>query len=182
MICGIYKITNLITNKIYIGQSINIPRRWAEHKSRAYEKNTNCYNKPLYRSIRKYGKENFILDILEECPAEKLNEREAYYIGLYNSIVPKGYNILASSDKDLSKIKCCITCGKPISYGTISNLCKKCYAKTTRVVERPTKEELYELLKQSNFCAVGRKYHVSDNTIRKWCSSYGLSTKAKDYK
>lgn len=182
MICGIYKITNIITHKVYIGQSIDIKRRWQEHKSRAYEKNTNCYNKPLYRSIRKYGLDNFILEILEECSVEQLNEREAYYIKFYDCLIPKGYNILAASDKNLSKINRCQKCGKPISYNTVHCLCKDCYAKTTRLVERPTKEELYDLLKNSNFSAVGRKYNVSDNTIRKWCASYGLSTKAKDYK
>ena len=182
MICGIYKITNLITQKVYIGQSIDIKRRWWEHKSRAFEETSNCYNKPLYRSIRKYGIDNFTLDILEECSIEQLNEKEAYYIALYDCINPKGYNILASSDKDLSKVNICKKCGKPISYNTKNHLCKDCYTKTTRLVERPSKEQLYQMIKDTNFSAVGRRFGVCDNTIRKWCASYGLSTKAKDYK
>lgn len=182
MICGIYKVTNLITNKVYIGQSIDIKRRWWEHKSRAYEDGTNCYNKPLYKSMRKYGLDNFTLEILEECPVESLNEKEAYYIQYYNCVTPNGYNILASSDKDLSNINRCEKCGKPISYNTKNHLCKECYAKTTRVVERPSKEELYQMLKDTNFSKVATHFGVCDNTIRKWCISYGLSPKAKDYK
>lgn len=100
MACGIYKITNLITNKIYIGQSIDCQRRWWEHKARAFDKNNNCFNKPLYRSIRKYGIENFLFEIIKECEPNELNEYEAYYISLYNSVIPNGYNILAYSDKN----------------------------------------------------------------------------------
>lgn len=83
---GIYKITNKINGKIYIGQSNDIERRFKEHIHRS----------PRFRlsidwSIVKYGEENFSFEILEECEKEKLNERETYYIQKYNSI-EKGYN------------------------------------------------------------------------------------------
>ena len=182
MICGIYKITNKITGKVYIGQSIDCRRRWWEHKSRAFDENNNCYHKPLYCSIRKYGLENFIFEIVEECDTETLNEKEAFYIQQYNCVTPNGYNILSSSVKTVSQVNKCQKCGAIISRDTQSSLCRKCYAITTRVVERPSKEELYQLLVNSNFVKVGQMFNVSDNTIRKWCASYGLSTKAKDYK
>ena len=51
-----------------------------------------------------------------------------------------------------------------------------------RKTERPSPEELTKLLQETSFKAVGKKYGVSDNTIRKWCSYYRLSTKSKDYK
>lgn len=84
---GIYKITNKINGKCYIGQSINIIQRFREHKS--------CKaDKPLYRAFKKYGLKNFKFEILEECTKEKLNEKEIYYIAFYNSTTDgNGYNL-----------------------------------------------------------------------------------------
>ena len=52
MSCGIYKITNLINNKVYIGQSIDIERRWQEHR-----KLCKTGNALIYKAFRKYGLE-----------------------------------------------------------------------------------------------------------------------------
>ena len=94
---GIYKITNLINNKTYIGQSNCIERRFAQHKS-PYEQNRNS-EKPLYKAIKKYGINNFSFDIIEECPEEDLNNRELYWINFYNSLVHNnGYNIRAGGE------------------------------------------------------------------------------------
>lgn len=84
---GIYKITNLMTGRFYIGQSKNIERRYIEHCTRSHDKEIVDLN------INLWGKENFSLEILEECPIDKLDEREDYYIKLYNA-VELGYNIL----------------------------------------------------------------------------------------
>lgn len=81
---GIYKITNNINNKVYIGQSINIEKRWREHKRRAFVQNKE-YNKYLYNAFRKYGLDNFSFEIIIECPREQLNELECFYIRQYNS-------------------------------------------------------------------------------------------------
>jgi hypothetical protein len=83
---GIYKIENLITRKIYIGQSKHIEVRWQEHCRPSA-------NSIISSAIRKYGKENFSFEILEECPTEELDYKEEYYIHKYNSIVPNGYNV-----------------------------------------------------------------------------------------
>lgn len=87
---GIYKITNNINNKSYIGQSINITQRWINHKSNA--KNLD-YQTPLYRAIRKYGIENFSFEILEECQEQDLNDKEIYWIKFFDSFGDKGYNL-----------------------------------------------------------------------------------------
>lgn len=82
---GIYKITNLINGKIYIGQSRNIKKRWQNHKCAAHNPNNKGYNYPLYRAIRKYGIENFRFEIIESCFIEELNDREKYWISYYHS-------------------------------------------------------------------------------------------------
>lgn len=86
MSIGIYKITNMINGKSYIGQSIHIERRWKEH---CFKTNKSCISK----AIQKYKKENFSFEILEECKIDELNQKEQYYIKKFNSIVPNGYNI-----------------------------------------------------------------------------------------
>lgn len=84
----IYKITNKINNKIYIGQTTNYKRRFAEHKR---QRSGNEPEKVLYQAFSKYGIENFNFEIIEEC--ENYNEREIFWIKYYNSLVPNGYNM-----------------------------------------------------------------------------------------
>ena len=81
---GIYKITNTINGKVYVGQSVDINRRWRQHKNSELDY-------PLYKAFKKYGIENFTFEVLEECTITELNERERYYIQLYDSC-HFGYN------------------------------------------------------------------------------------------
>lgn len=84
---GIYKITNLVNGKSYIGQSIHIERRWKEHCLPSSDS-------AIAKAIQKYGKEQFSFQIVEECSKEELNEKEEYYISYYNTVIPNGYNIM----------------------------------------------------------------------------------------
>lgn len=91
---GIYKITNKINGKVYIGQSVNIGARWTQHRTRPFRERAEQYNSPLYRSIRKYGLSNFLFEVIEETKAEDLNKAEIKWINYYQSTDPsKGYNL-----------------------------------------------------------------------------------------
>ena len=88
---GIYKITNTITKKVYIGLSNDIEQRWKTHKKRYKIESDKEYEKYLYRSFRKYGIEAFTFEVIEECPPEELSNREIYWISYYDSYA-NGYN------------------------------------------------------------------------------------------
>lgn len=81
---GIYKITNNINDKVYIGKSIRIEERIKKHR----KADTNM---PIHKAIKKYGVEHFTFEILEECNIEELDDREIYWISYYNS-KESGYN------------------------------------------------------------------------------------------
>lgn len=87
----IYKITNKVNGKSYIGQTrYTIEFRWRQH----LHKKDNTY---FHNAIRKYGADNFIVEKLEECNIEDLNEREIYYIAKYNTF-KDGYNLTIGGD------------------------------------------------------------------------------------
>lgn len=240
---GIYKITNKINNKCYIGQSKNISKRWRSHKSNAYNPNEKSYNYPLYRAFRKYGLENFSFEILEECSIKDLNQKEKYYINKFNSFF-NGYNLTLGGDgvgneiykekiigviKDLETTdmfhreiankwnisiemvqgintgrywkqdreypiqaislkrrvtkkeqKYCIDCGAPINRQ--STRCVKCNQIHSRISQRPTREELKQLIRILPFTQIGKMFGVSDNAIRKWCDAEKLPRKSTEIK
>lgn len=88
--CGIYKITNQETGECYIGQAKDVRKRWNEHAKCGLSIDTPQGNK-LYKAMQEYGLEHFSFELLEECPAEELNEKERYFISLYSADT-LGYN------------------------------------------------------------------------------------------
>ena len=93
---GIYKITNVKNGDCYIGQSIDIGRRWRSHLS-CHSREGTHYEYYLYRAFRKYGVDNFKFEVLEECPVELLTEREQWY---YDKMKPS-YNIIRPKDNPM---------------------------------------------------------------------------------
>ena len=90
----IYKITNLVNGKIYIGQtSMPLDERFRHHVHEAF---TQKSNRPLYKAMRKYGKDNFIINCVEEVLLEDLNSKETYYISYYKSYAPLGFGYNAT--------------------------------------------------------------------------------------
>ena len=141
MACGIYKITNLINNQCYIGQSINIERRWTQEKRKAFRKKDPSYNYLLSRAFRKYGIENFSFEILEECSKEDLDDREVYYISKYDSYFNR-YNQ---------------TTGGQISNGY--NSCVK--------ISKEDLLEIYDLLQNSSISQseIAKQFNVGKDVI-----------------
>lgn len=139
MPCGIYKITNLINNHSYIGQSININRRWYQEKTKAFQSDTDWYNSPLSQAFRKYGIENFSFEILEECSADELNNKEIYYIEKYNTY-QDGYNRTTGGDGAL-------------------NLCQK--------ISKEDLKEIYDLLLNTDIPQkdIAQRYNVGQDVI-----------------
>ena len=87
---GIYKVTNKINGKVYIGQSVDIGRRWREHMTAKDD----IY---FHKAIQKYGVENFEWEVIEQCKKKDLDEREIYWIEYYDSF-NKGYNCTKGGD------------------------------------------------------------------------------------
>lgn len=139
---GIYKFTNRITGKSYIGQSRNIQKRYNQHKTRHEINNYNPIPKEdtyFHSILRHYGFKNFDFEILEECTIDELNDKEIYYIEKYNTLFPYGYN----KDKGGNK-------PHPIKLASYEEV-----------------DEIIKLLKTSKMSniEIGNKFGVSDQTV-----------------
>lgn len=178
---GIYKITNLVNNKIYIGQSINIEKRIKEHFWKAECEKDISYNSALHQAIRKYGKDNFVWEVLKECPIDEIDDLERYYIELYNSITPNGYNILTGGQKYRAIPSYCKICGIPLKTKE-ANYCIECGHKIQQICERPDRETLKTMIRNESFTNIAKKFNVSDNAIRKWCKSMNLPHLSREIK
>lgn len=134
---GIYKITNKINNKCYIGQSVDINKRWNAHIHSF--NNIDVYNYPLYRAFRKYGIENFSFEIIETCPRDKLNEREKYWIQYYDSCY-NGYNQTLGGDNAPRFLKLTPATLQQLTYdlqntGTLHRILAEKYNVSTEIVQ-----------------------------------------------
>ena len=90
MTCGIYEIINIKNNKKYIGQSVNIEKRWGSHKRNLnLQQHDNSY---LQNAWNKYGEGAFVFNIIEECSKELLNKQEMFWIA-QNDSYHNGYNL-----------------------------------------------------------------------------------------
>lgn len=101
----IYKVTNKINNKIYIGQTkTTVEERWKAHIAESKYPCRHTYNTIFKRAIRKYGIENFICEQIEECSnQQQLSERERYWIKYYHSFIgdkdSHGYNMTRGGEE-----------------------------------------------------------------------------------
>lgn len=122
---GIYQLRSLTTGKIYVGQSKNIKERMKYHRWDSKKQNKSEW--PLYIDFNKYGFDDFVLEVLEECVVEKLDEREELYIKKFEATNPeKGYNFCSSAipfkDEKLREVI------KPLGSKAIKDFNKKAWA------------------------------------------------------
>lgn len=105
---GIYYFKNLLNGKYYIGQAVNIRKRLIHHLSNFA---SSRYDAPLYKSLQKYGLENFEFGILQRIEEDELVLKdildfwERYYIVLYNSYGDTGYNQTRGGDAGVLGLK-----------------------------------------------------------------------------
>jgi group I intron endonuclease len=90
----VYVITNKVNGRQYVGQTIrSVEERWKQHCA----SNSNCVL--LRRAIKKYGKVRFTVKVLMQCDSLKqMNRKEMYYIRLFKSLSPNGYNLTSGGD------------------------------------------------------------------------------------
>ena len=183
---GIYKITSP-TERIYIGQSTNIEKRFKRYKALDCRTQTK-----LYKSLLKYGFENHIFEIIEICELNALNERERYWQDYFNSIDKKHLNCLATSTSDKSGYmskETCISMSKsrtgikrPIGFIErlrIINIGSKrsdISKKKMSLSQTGKKRSIDSRIKQS---LSGRGRFVSDETKEKMRLNNGTSKKVK---
>jgi group I intron endonuclease len=156
-LCGIYKITNTVTNKIYIGSSSHISRRWNTHKRELSNKTHS--NKKLQRAWNKYGSEIFIFSIIEECEKNKLVEKEQNYINMlkpeYNTL-KTAYSALGHtlSDEAKQKIREKAT-GRVFSKETIQKMRE---AKLGKVSPRKGCKLTQEQIEKTRLAKLGQRH------------------------
>jgi len=183
---GIYKWTNKLTNDIYIGQSVDLSKRFIRYFNMSYfVRSLNRETLIISRALIKYGYSNFQLEILEYCDIADLTEREQYYLDKLN---PK-YNILKIAGSSLGhklteETKAKISKSlKGIYVGEKSALYGRTHSEETKALmalnklgtnntlfgaQAPHTEETKELMKQK---ALGRKHY--EETLLKMSASRG---------
>lgn len=129
----VYKITNQINQKAYIGSSVRVEKRWRDHKNTANNPNSDKYNYPLYCAFRKYGIENFTFDILRddfETEIEMQNYEKEMII-LFDTYA-NGYNQTLE------------TCNKGIASENLQKYLTKVKKKCAKVDQNENILEIYE--------------------------------------
>lgn len=175
---GIYKITNLINEKIYIGQSIDIKRRFATYK-RDHNK---VSSQAILRAIKKYGIDNFTFEPIIECEQSFLNYYEEKVIALYNSLSPNGYNLTTGGDSNQVSLETKMKMsnarkGKPIhtdeskkkmSESKLGAL-NPCYGKEQSISQRESKSKSFYIFGKYYIGTreAAKDLGMSRNTIRR---------------
>ena len=167
-ISGIYCIENKTTNKKYIGKSVDIYERWRQHKIHL---NGNCHhNRHLQNAWNKYGSNDFLFYIIEQCDESVLNDKEVFYIQEYRTLDDAyGYNLTCGGDggntlinytedefNEYCKKRSRILKGK-LPFGEDSSSAKLTNDEVLKIIDC--------LLNGEHICDISRKFNISNSTI-----------------
>lgn len=143
----IYKITNLVNGKIYIGQTNNPKRREREHFSLTPSILEDNEGKILYNALLKYGPQNFSFEIIED-KCENYNEKEKFWIKTLNTLIPFGYNMTEGGE------------APPVFHGDQHPMATHFLSEVNEIrnLLANTKLSISEIAKQTNY---------SDSSIRR---------------
>ena len=174
----IYKITNSINGKSYIGQTQKtIEERWKEHIKDSQKKMVR--HRPLYSAINKHGIENFSIEQIEECPKEILSQREIYWIEYYHTY-SNGYNAtlggegtcLYNYEEILDLLKQEIpTIEISEKIGCCLDLVRSIAKKENVEIPSPCNKEVYQFDKSNNYI----QSFKSCADAAKWCVENGFA-------
>lgn len=193
----IYKITNRVNNKVYIGQT----HFTIEHRYKQHIKNFNIEHRqqPLYKAFAKYGIENFSIEKLEEVECDKLNEREIYWIAYYDSF-KNGYNATLGgngqlyqwTDSQYDEMKSLYLSGFTtkkiaelfnVSAYTIIGILKSLNIKLRRHPMDMNNYEAQELIQQYQtgftLTTLAKRYNTDRETIKRFLISKGVNLREK---
>ena len=147
----IYKITNLIDDKVYIGQTTNYRKRKTTHFAHL-RRNAHC-NEHLQRAFNKYGEENFAIEIIKECGANDLDYWEIYFINKFKACDKRyGYNLIDGGQKyrhHTKEVRAKISKrlkGKPFTKEHKNNLAK---ANHLRVISQEQQDEMTRKMRET---------------------------------
>ena len=193
----IYKITNRVNNKVYIGQT----HFTIEHRYKQHIKNFNIEHRqqPLYKAFAKYGIENFSVEMVEEVECEKLDEREIYWIAYYDSF-RNGYNATLGgngqlyqwTDSQYEEIKSLYLSGFTtkkiaelfnVSAYTIIGILKSLNIKLRKHPMDMNNYEAQELIEQYHtgftLTTLAKRYNTDRETVKRFLISKGVNLKDK---
>lgn len=98
----IYKITNKINNQIYIGSSVDVERRWRQHKEASINSADHHYDYPLMKAFRQFGIDNFTFEVIETTDTwQNMIIHEHDWIVKEDCVTPKGYNQTDKTDSPM---------------------------------------------------------------------------------
>ena len=170
--CEIYKITNIINQKVYIGQAVShirkhnklVPHgtngRFKTHIQEALGKNNTKYScRYLNNAIKKHGQHNFISQLLYNCNLDDANNLESSEIIKQNALVPNGYNLVTSCQSFGQSTEFRIS----VSSGIINSLVDKRIERLMKYkINIPDNYEIYVTPKKRNKIQCGWRIRLKD--------------------
>ena len=170
---GIYKIENLINGKVYIGQAIDIDKRWYAHKSELhFNKHQNNH---LQNAWNKYGEQNFKFEVIEECLVNELNTKEQYWLNYYGGLnSSNNYNKKEAGSK-----------GKPsnetLIKQSISHLGNKPTLETRIKMRNSHKGKIYTQTQRINISNAIKEYYKNNPEAKDRTKEIGKRNKGRKH-